>query len=123
MTLSRGFASLRLWQKIKLARSILTNTEEITPEEVEKCKEKGLLGQMLAEMAEEYPTLSRVFVDERNTFLTYSLQLAASPIPNPEDPTLLVPSTVVGVVGIGHVAGIVERWGKVTDEDVGPLLT
>lgn len=107
---------------MRLAYSILANSDDITPEEVEKCKEEGPLGQMLSEMAEEYPTLSKIFIDERNTFLAYSLQLAASPIPNPEDPTKLVPATVVGVVGIGHVAGITERFGKVTDDDVTPLL-
>lgn len=33
-----------------------------------------------------------------------------------------MPSTVVGVVGIGHVAGIKEHWGKVKEEDIPPLL-
>lgn len=32
------------------------------------------------------------------------------------------PSTVVGVVGIGHVPGIKERWGNVKDEDIPAIM-
>lgn len=32
------------------------------------------------------------------------------------------PCRIVGVVGIGHVAGIVEHWGKITPDDIPPLL-
>ena len=46
-------------------------------EEVEKCKDRDLLENMLAEMAGEFPVLSRVFVAERDLFLAHSLQLAA----------------------------------------------
>ena len=46
-------------------------------EEVEKCKDRDLLENMLAEMAGEFPALSRVFVAERDLFLAHSLQLAA----------------------------------------------
>ncbi|XP_015784086.1 traB domain-containing protein [Tetranychus urticae] len=121
ITLTRGISSLNFWQKMKLIYSILSNNESISKEEIERCKEKSSLDQMLNEMAQEYPPLSKVFVDERNTYLTYSLQLAASPIPCPQTKKL-VPSVVVGVVGIGHVPGIKECWGKVTDADIPPLL-
>ena len=32
------------------------------------------------------------------------------------------PCRIVGVVGIGHVAGIVEHWGKIGPQDIPPLL-
>ena len=44
---------------------------------MEKCKDRDLLENMLAEMAGEFPALSRVFVAERDLFLAHSLQLAA----------------------------------------------
>ena len=53
-------------------------------EEVEKCKEKDLLEEMLREMTGEFPQLSQVFVKERDFFLANSLRQAARPIPNPE---------------------------------------
>jgi hypothetical protein len=36
--------------------------------------------------------------------------------------TGVVPVRVVGVVGIGHVPGIVQHWGKVTAGDIPPIM-
>jgi len=49
-------------------------------EEVERCKQKDLLEEMLHEMTGEFPALSKVFVAERDIFLANSLRLAAQPI-------------------------------------------
>lgn len=121
ITLRRAISSLSVWQKLKLGFSIVFNKESISKEEVEKCKQRDLLEEMLAEITGEFPALSRVFVDERDKYLAYSLQLAASPIPDIHAPNHLVPQVVVGVVGIGHVPGIVRNWGKVKDADIPPL--
>lgn len=48
-------------------------------EDVEKCKQRDLLEQLLKEMTGEFPALSRVFVDERDVFLAHSLKIAARP--------------------------------------------
>jgi hypothetical protein len=48
-------------------------------EEVELCKRRDLLEEMLALMSEEFPALGTVFVNERDVFLTHSLQTAAQP--------------------------------------------
>ncbi|CAG2060114.1 unnamed protein product [Timema podura] len=34
----------------------------------------------------------------------------------------VTPARVVGVVGIGHVPGIVQNWGKVTLQDIPPIM-
>jgi pheromone shutdown protein TraB len=122
VTLRRAISSLTMWQKLKLGFGILFSNESISREEVEKCKQRDLLEEMLAEMTGEFPALSQVFVEERDTYLTYSLQLAASPVPDLEAPEGYIPTTVVGVVGIGHVPGILRNWGKVTDNQIPPLL-
>ena len=62
ITLKRAISALSAWQKVKLGWNILTSKESITKEEVEKCKDKDLLQNMLAEMAGEFPALSTVFV-------------------------------------------------------------
>jgi len=49
-------------------------------EEVERCKQKDLLEEMLHEMTGEFPALSRVFVTERDIFLANTLRLAATPV-------------------------------------------
>lgn len=56
-------------------------------EDVEKCKQKDLLEEMLKEMTGEFPGLSKVFVEERDTFLAHSLKHAAQPLPHPIVPT------------------------------------
>jgi hypothetical protein len=63
-----------------------------------------------------------VFVTERDLFLAHSLQVAADSIPMHAMPGRVGegadPVVVVGVVGIGHVPGILSNWGKVTQDDV-----
>ncbi len=59
---------------------------------------------------------------ERDLFLAHSLQVAADSIPMHAMPGRVGegadPVVVVGVVGIGHVPGILSNWGKVTKDDV-----
>lgn len=62
--------------------SVLSNQSINFPsskEDVEKCKQRDLLEQLLKEMTGEFPALSRVFVDERDIYLTHSLKTAAQP--------------------------------------------
>ncbi|XP_045111727.1 traB domain-containing protein-like isoform X2 [Portunus trituberculatus] len=116
ITLSRALASLSLWHKIKLTWHILTSKEPISKEEVEKCKQRDFILEMLAEMTGQFPAISEVFVKERDVYLCRSLQLAAQPLPGKGA------RVVVGVVGIGHVPGITEHWGKVTEADIAPIM-
>lgn len=115
ITLHRAIASLSWGQTIRFIWHLLTSNQSISLEEVEKCKQKKMLEDMLEEMAEEFPALKRVFVVERDMYLCHSLQVAAFQ-PRRE------PCRIVGVVGIGHVSGIVEHWGKITPKDIPPLL-
>ncbi|CAB3362657.1 Hypothetical predicted protein [Cloeon dipterum] len=115
VTLQRALSSLSWWQTIKLTWHILTSRDHISKEEVEKCKQKDLLEEMLEEMTGEFPALSKVFVHERDLFLAHSLALAAQPNGN-------IPSRVVGVVGIGHVQGIKDNWGKVDEATIQSIM-
>ena len=86
---------------------------------MERCKKKDLLEEMLEEMTGEFPALSRVFVQERDLCLAHSMQLAAADAATEaRADNYAEPPSVVGVVGIGHVAGIVNYFGKVTEADV-----
>ena len=53
--------------------------------------------------------MSKVFVEERDTFLAYSLK-QASEIPIHDTTRNREPRVVVGVVGLGHMAGIVQKF-------------
>merc|ERR1712098_559484 len=103
ITLKRALAALGPLQKLRLGWNILTSKDSITREEVEKCKDRDLLENMLAEMAGEFPGLSRVFVQERDLFLAHSLQVAADSVVMQGEGLNTSQghvTTVVGVVGI-----------------------
>ncbi|CAF4115558.1 unnamed protein product, partial [Rotaria sordida] len=122
ITLKRAINSLSTWKKIRLAWSLLTSKDKITNEDVEKCMEQDVLEKLLLEMSDQYPELSRVFVSERDQFLSYSLRKCAQKIPIETNQTGFVPSTVVGVVGIGHVQGIIKQWNQPTINDIQHLM-
>jgi len=128
VTLRRAVGSLSVWQMIKLGLTMLTSKASITKEEVEKYKQKDVLEAMLEEMAGEYPSFSKVLVEERDLFLAHSMWLAANApwrvSPQKETPRgkgAQAP-VVVGVVGIGHKKGIIKNWGQVTTQDVAKVV-
>lgn len=116
-----------------------------SPEEVEKCKQKDVLESLFKDMETNFPELGKVFIEERDTYLTYSLQSAC----NFSMPTggsfdeftrfsynfvsfssnlysiillLSEPTVAVGVVGIAHMPGIKNMWGKIEEEQIPPIL-
>ncbi|XP_043238532.1 uncharacterized protein LOC122390029 [Amphibalanus amphitrite] len=122
ITIQRALSSLSVWKKIRLAYNLLTSKGSITKEEVERCKQKELLEEMLEEMAGDFPGLGEVFVNERDVFLCASLADAARVVPCN---TLAGwrPSRTVGVVGMGHVPGMIRNWGKVDHRDQAALMS
>ena len=91
----------------------------ISKQDVERYKRKSVIEQMISSLREEYPAIERTFVTERDMYLTYHLQMATQPQHTSQG--LKIPR-VVGVVGIGHINGIVENWGKVKDSDIWPII-
>ncbi|XP_054997826.1 traB domain-containing protein isoform X2 [Sorex araneus] len=114
VTFKRAIASLSFWQKVKLVWGLCFMSDPISKDDVERCKQKDLLEQMMAEMIGEFPDLHRTIVSERDVYLTYMLRQAARRLELPRasdaEPRKCVPSVVVGVVGMGHVQGIKKNW-------------
>ncbi|KAF0883145.1 TRABD protein, partial [Crocuta crocuta] len=102
VTFKRAIAALSFWQKVKLAWGLCFLSDPISKDDVERCKQKDLLEQMMAEMVGAFPDLHRTIVSER-------------------DPRKCVPSVVVGVVGMGHVPGIEKNW--TTDLNIQEIMT
>ena len=74
---------MRLTHFVALIQEVTGVTIFSTPtsaEDVEKCKQKDLLAEMLAEMTGDFPTLYKVFVTERDQFLARALRLSAVPV-------------------------------------------
>eukprot|EP01136_Pigoraptor_vietnamica_P011546 Opistho-1_new@50512 len=77
-----------------------------TAEDVERFKERDILGDALAELTRDYPAVFRTIVSERDQFLAHTVRS--------------IGRRVVAVVGMGHVEGIVRNWDQ--DIDIGELL-
>uniref|UniRef100_A0A7N5J8I8 TraB domain containing n=1 Tax=Ailuropoda melanoleuca TaxID=9646 RepID=A0A7N5J8I8_AILME len=77
VTFKRAIAALSFWQKVKLAWGLCFLSDPISKDDVERCKQKDLLEQMMAEMIGEFPDLHRTIVSERDVYLTYMLRQAA----------------------------------------------
>ncbi|XP_036093645.1 traB domain-containing protein isoform X4 [Rousettus aegyptiacus] len=125
VTFKRAIAALSFWQKVKLAWGLCFLSDPISKDDVERCKQKDLLEQMMAEMVGEFPDLHRTIVSERDIYLTYMLRQAARRLELPRssnaEPRKCVPSVVVGVVGMGHVPGIEKNW--TTDLNIQEIMT
>lgn len=121
ITINRMLRSLSIWDTMKLGWRLLTADDKITAEEVEECKKESLLEKCMAEMAADFPHFDELFVKERDQYMAYSLQNAAMPVADEQGNPRAV--RVVGVVGIGHAAGIKKNWGKVSRQQVERIMT
>lgn len=121
VTLQRALRRLSYWQTLKIVCRLIFTNEKISKEAVEECKQKDLLEELMLQMAGEYPVFRDVFVTERDLYLCHSLQVAMSP--QLEADGSIRPVNVVGVVGIGHSAGIRKYWGKVDRKQIAEIST
>ncbi|XP_039302419.1 traB domain-containing protein isoform X2 [Solenopsis invicta] len=117
ITMQRAIRLLSWWQTIKLGWHLAVMKDPITQEDVELCKQRSMLDEMIASMKEQFPVLGEVFVKERDIFLTNSLQMACNHVTYSFEPV-----RVVGIVGLGHTPGIIENWGKVNPTDIPPMM-
>lgn len=121
ITLQRALHGLSMWQTLKIVWRLVSSDETISVEDVEKCKQADMLEEVMQELAGEYPQFREVFVTERDLYLCHSLQVAATQHVAGDGPVR--PAIVVGVVGIGHMAGITQHWGKVNIDQIPEITT
>ncbi|XP_024227215.1 traB domain-containing protein isoform X3 [Bombus impatiens] len=119
VTFQRALRELSWWEIIKLAWLMVRLDSRINKQDVERYKRKCVIQQMISSLREEYPAIERTFVTERDMYLTYHLQMATAAQHTAEG---LKPPRIVGVVGIGHINGIVKNWGKVKASDIWPII-
>lgn len=118
ITLKRALKSLSWWQSLVLGFHLCFSKTSITREEVERYKSRDFLEETLAKIAGEFPTMSEIFLKERDVYLTYSLQQSCLMMQQAD----VTPVRAVGVVGMGHVPGIIKHWGTVKDSDIPPIM-
>ena len=122
LTLTRAWESLRLWGKTKLLIGLLISSlQKPKPEELRKWMEDilsddsgDLLTESIAELAEHFPTLEEVIIQERDAYMACKLYQTCR--------ELLISNTriqkhrMVAIVGAGHVEGMC-RWLTTANEE------
>jgi pheromone shutdown-related protein TraB len=109
VTLRRAWWKSSLWNKAKLMAALLSSVldrEEISKERIEELKSKSVLDDMMGELAKYLPAVKEVLIDERDQYLASQIFRAEG-------------SSIVAVVGAGHMPGI-EAWlGRMDSGDKG----
>lgn len=107
-TLKRTWAALSLWDKAQLIGVLVVSVfakGEISEEQVEALKDRDAISEMIREFAEVMPRLQRPLIDERDRYLISSIREAPG-------------RSIVGVVGAGHVEGMVRYLSTPVDRDL-----
>ncbi|XP_062152273.1 uncharacterized protein LOC133860710 [Alnus glutinosa] len=104
ITLRRTWDKMPLWHKIKLVYSLLFQAVFLpSPEDLNKMLKEmddvDMLTLVIQEMSKEFPTLMETLVHERDQYMSATLLKIASGH-----------SSVVAVVGKGHLQGIKKHW-------------
>jgi pheromone shutdown-related protein TraB len=106
-TLKRTWAALSPWDCLQLCGALVGSLfakGEITKEQVEALKDRDNIDELVREFAEVMPRLQRPLIDERDRFLMSSIREAPG-------------RRVVGVVGAGHVGGMVRYLEAAVDRN------
>ena len=95
-TFSRIWNKLSFKEKVHLLSSMITSIfedEEITEEDIAKLKEADALEAALLEIGQEFPTVKKVLVDERDQYLCKKIRDAKG-------------KKIVAIIGAAHAKGI-----------------
>lgn len=135
ITLKRALHGLSFQKKMQISMALNSfdlDTTPITQDDVENYKNQER--ETLKKMKETMPTVFHSFVTERDIILAHSLHLAVELAREIKRVKItmdqyskgdesIMPVNVVGVVGIGHLKGIVQNYGKTNSTQIKQLMT
>ncbi len=104
-TLLRAWRKTGLWKKLNLISALFAGLFEkqvITEEELARLRQTDTLSAMLEEMGEMLPSVKTILVDERDTYMAYSIRNASG-------------NKIVAIVGAAHLPGILRNLQGVID--------
>jgi pheromone shutdown-related protein TraB len=97
-TLRRAWSSLPLGKKAMLLSGAVASagaTPEISEEDLRKLRSKDVLSEMMRELGQAMPELTRALIHERDDYLAEKIRRAEG-------------RTLVAIVGAGHLSGMAE---------------
>ncbi len=113
-TLLRAWRTATLWKKFNLMASLLASmfdSRQIDEEELARLRQTDTLSAMLDEMAEVLPSVKRILVDERDTFMAYKIQQAPG-------------KKIMAIVGAAHIPGITRKIEQsFSDDEINEIST
>ena len=99
VTLRRAWASLTIWQRLRLLGELfasLFEDTEVSEEELARIREQDVVTEVMNELGRIMPDLKRVLIDERDAYLAHEILETEG-------------RRIVAVVGAGHVDGMKDR--------------
>ena len=108
VTLRRAWRSTPFFKKALLLSAILASVfdeKEVTEEQIGEMLKGDVLSELMKELGEAMPSLKRVLIDERDTFLTQKMREAEG-------------QRIVAVVGAGHLEGIIKALDARQEDDL-----
>lgn len=111
ITLQRVWGYLSWWQKMKMILQLIATLfarESIEEEDIEDLKNKDQLEVVMETVAQRFPEVKKRLIDERDVYLAQKIREAPG-------------SSIVAIIGAGHVSGIVEHIKR--ENDLAPYLT
>ena len=100
-TLLRAWRTASFWKKMSLMATLLASLfekQEINEEELARLRETDTLSVLLDEMATVLPSVKRILVDERDSYMAHHIRQASG-------------QKVLAVVGAAHIPGITAKLG------------
>lgn len=113
-TLLRAWRTASLWKKINLMAGLLASmfdSKEIDEEELARLRQTDTLSALLDEMAEFLPSVKKILVDERDTYMAFHIAKAPG-------------QKIMAVVGAAHIPGITRKLGElVSPQEITEIST
>ncbi len=112
ITLKRALSEAGIWEKIKLFFSVVmgifSEEYELTEEDIDSLTQKDVMSELLTELSDHLPSLSKAIIHERDLYIANKILQANG-------------KKIVAVVGAGHVEGIKKYLDK--KRSISHLLT
>ncbi len=111
VTLRRAWHALSFWKKSLLAAGLVESLiarPDMSEDDLRELRERDVMTQLLEELAEAFPGLKTVLIDERDAYLAEKIRRAPG-------------ARLVAVVGAGHVAGLAAHLARSAPIELAPL--
>ncbi len=113
VTLLRTWRSLDWWNRMKLLGQLVLSivaAAELNEADIEALKREDMLTQVMGSFARAFPRAKAILIDERDVYLAQRIRQAPG-------------TTIVAVVGAGHLQGLLARLQEPAPESVASLET